>query len=99
MCYRRSLRLECFISLFSVLTSSPTLFILCLACFSSEVELDGGKLGDETLPLDKIVRLILMAMTSRNPAFDGIFRSSPYGRINEASLTLHTPLHTMHSVL
>lgn len=74
-------------------------FILCLACFSSGVELDGGKLGDETLPLDKIVGLILMAMTSRNPAFDGIFRSSPCGRINESSLTLHTPLHTMHSVL
>lgn len=74
-------------------------FILCLACFSSGVELDGGKLGDETLPLDKTVGLILMAMISRNPEFDGIFRSSPYGRINEVSLTLHTPLHTMHSVL
>lgn len=74
-------------------------FILCLACFSSGVELDGGKLGDETLASDKIVGLIQMAMTLRNPALDGIFRSSPYGKINEASLILQTPLHKMHLVL
>lgn len=74
-------------------------FILCPACFSSGVGLDGGKQGDETLGSDKIVGLMLMVMTLRNPALDGIFRSSPYGKINEASLTLQTPLHTMHLVL
>lgn len=74
-------------------------FILCLACFSSGVELDGGKLGDETLFSDKIVGLIQKSMTLRNLALDGIFRSSLYGRINEVSLSLNTPLHTMHLVL
>lgn len=38
-------------------------------------------------------------VTLRNPASDSIFRSSPYGRIKEASLTLQTPLHTMHLFL